>query len=70
MWTDASGERRVDDDPSLTVPERLWVIAEALRFLDATKFASTIEKAKQLEVLLKQRDLQILPSIPEPRAIR
>jgi len=68
MWTDAAGERRVDDQPKDTpIPDRIRAIAEALTRLDAMGFASAIEKAKHLEVLLRQSDLQVLPAIPTPK---
>jgi hypothetical protein len=67
MWTDTSGERRVDDQP-VSIPDRIRFLAEALTRLDAMGFGSAIEKARQLESLLRLADLQILPAIPEPRA--
>lgn len=71
MWTDASGERRVDEKPKDTpISDRIHAIAASLTALDAMGFANAIEKAKHLEILLRQRDYQVLPSIPEPRAIR
>lgn len=54
----------------MNITDRINAIAEALTRLDAMGFASAIEKAKHLEVLLRQSNLQILPAIPEPRAIR
>lgn len=68
MWTDTSGERRVDDQPKdIPIPDRIKAIADALTELDRTAYGSTIDKARHLETLLRAADLQILPSIPEPR---
>jgi len=66
MWTDTSGERRVDEQP-VTIPDRIRFLAEALTRLDAMGFGSAIDKAKHLEVLLRQSDLQVLPAIPTPK---